>query len=257
MSLVDIQKAFGAAIYSDAADALARLTQGPKEASTLESIGIYQNNTRERLRSVLVQTFPVCMQLVGEQCFEQMTLAHVMVHPCRTHDLEQYGADFPDTVARILKEQAALNGAVPYLTDMAKVEWTAHRSYFAPNRSSFDFAAFAELDEQQYLNVRFELAADLSTAIAGWPVAKIWQMHQPGNEVVGLNAFPTEQFLLIERPRYQAQISEIDKQTYEILNLIHKGFTLGELVEREADAQEVLRQALQQGWISGFSVVAA
>lgn len=254
MSLVEIQKAFGAAIYGGAPDALAKLTQGPKQTSSLGCIAVYQNNTRERLRSVLMQTFPVCMQLVGEHCFEQMTLIHVMDNPCRTHDLEQYGATFPDTVARVLRDQAALRDAVPYLTDMAKVEWVAHRSYFAPNRSSFNFAAFAELDEQQYSNVRFQLAPDLSTVMTGWPVAKIWQMHQPGNEVVGLSAVPTEQFLLIERPQYQAQITEIDEPTYQALELLHKGRTLEEMVAQLPDSDEVLRQALQNGWITDFLV---
>lgn len=257
MSLLEIQQAFGAAIYDDAPDALARLTQGPKEASILECIGIYQNNTRERLRSVLEQTFPVCVQLVGEQCFEQMTLVHVMDHPCRTHDLEHYGANFPDTVARVLEEQGVLRDAVPYLVDMAEVEWMTHRAYFSPNRSGFDFAAFSELDEQQYLNVRLELAPDLSTVMTGWPIADIWQMHQPGSEVVELNAVPTEQLLLIERPQYQAQVREIDKPTFDVLDLLHSGCTLEALVTQVLDAQEVLRQALENRWITGFSVTQA
>jgi hypothetical protein len=252
MSLAEIQRAFGAALYEDDPHALAQLTLGPGRVSALGAIEVYQNNTRERLRSVLTQAYPVCRELIGARCFNQLTLAHVQEHPCRTHDLDNYGAEFPETVRNVLQEQALLRDSVPYLVDMAKLEWLAHRAYFAPPRSRFDFEAFAPLDEQAYLAVRFELAADLALLELDWPITTVWQMHQPENEVQAVSLAAQQEYVVVERLQYRTQVAAIEQPLFEALSLISRGEPLQALIESLPDVQEALSQALRAGWITGF-----
>lgn len=253
MSLQEIQQAFSAAVYDQNPEALAQLTAGPGRASPLEGIAVYKNNTRERLRSVLAQTFSVCAQLVGERCFDQMAWVYIDQHPCRTHDLELYGATFNETVEQILDAQPQLRDSVPYLAQMAKVEWLAHRAYFAPDRLSFDFHRFAKLTVEQYLETKFQLAPDVALVTASWPIAALWAMHQPNRTVEPVPVVPIKRGLLIERVGYQSQVTDVDPEMFYTLKVIDEGYSFQSLMERNVEIQSHLTEALQKGWITGFT----
>lgn len=255
MPLRDIQQAFSAAIFGQEPAALARLTAGPRQASSLEGIEVYQNNTRERLVSVLVQTYPVCAQLVGERCFDQLVRLHIDQHPCRVHDLDLYGKEFCESVERVLQAQPLLSESVPYLAEMAKAEWVAHRAYFAPSRSSFDFERFSNLTEEQYLKAQFQLAPDVTLVTVGWPIAALWAMHQPARSIEPVSIMPGEQWLVIERPQYRAQMTEIAGPMYETLSCISAGKNLLQLIERAgAVIHGQLADAVKRGWVTGFRI---
>jgi hypothetical protein len=254
MSLSAIQAAFKAAIYEDSAEALAGLVKGPQQRSALEGISVYRNNTHERLMHVLAQIFPVCQELVGERCFEQLARLYIADHPCDSHDLESYGGEFPLTVSRVLLEQPALRSAVPYLMDMARVEWLMQRAYFAENRARFDYDAFAKLSERETELVHFELQQDVSIIAVEWPVAAVWAMHQPGRMVTEFSIAPGNEYYLVERPRYWPEVRVVSEALFQALSIIGRGDSLQNLVVAVPDVQAVLSQALQNKWIGKYTL---
>jgi hypothetical protein len=254
MSLSAIQAAFEAAIYEDSAEALAGLVKGPQQRSALEGISVYRNNTHERLKHVLAQIFPVCQQLVGERCFEQLARLYIADHPCDSHDLESYGGEFPLTVSRVLLEQPALQAAVPYLVDMARIEWLMQRAYFAENRARFDYGALAELSERETELVHFELQQDVSIIAVKWPVAAVWAMHQPGETVTEFSIAPGNEYYLVERPRYQPELRVVSEPLFQALSLISRGDPLRGLLITVPNLQTVLSQALQNNWIGKYAL---
>jgi hypothetical protein len=254
MSLSAIQAAFKAAIYEDSAETLAGLVKRPQQRSALEGISVYRNNTHERLKHVLAQIFPVCKQLVGERCFEQLAELYIADHPCGTHDLESYGGNFPLTVSRVLFEQPALRSAVPYLMDMARIEWLMQRAYFAGNRTHFDYEAFAKLSERETELVRFELQQDVSIVAVEWPVAAVWAMHQPGKTVTEFSIAPGNEHYLVERPRYQPELRVVSEPLFQALSFIRRGDSLRDLVTAVPSIQTILSHALQNNWIGKYTL---
>jgi hypothetical protein len=253
MSLKDIQKAFQAAVYGENPDLLANLAVGPQGATTLDAIEAYRHNTLERLRRVLGQAYPVLKCLIGEPLFHQLATLYVQANPSRSQALHKYGAGFEETVRQVQKNQESLS-AVPYLADVAVLEWHMHTIYYAKDRQGFNFDMFGQLQEDDYQRVVLQIAPDIGLVQVGWPVADIWYMHQPGQQLSALDMQPRPHSLLVERPGNRPKITEIGEQTRRALQLIGEGYTLAELVGMDEAIEPIMANCLQAGWIDGFTL---
>ncbi|MDE1990781.1 MAG: putative DNA-binding domain-containing protein, partial [Betaproteobacteria bacterium] len=116
-----------------------------------EALDIYRNNWRHNLRGALAGAYPVLVQVVGEAFFRQLALRFMEENPSTSGNLHDYGAALPAFLARFAPAQS-----LPYLPDLAALEWACHCAYFAEEDSPL------ELLHSPY------------------PVAAIWRAHQPG-----------------------------------------------------------------------------
>lgn len=252
MRLIDIQEAFKAAVY-EGNELLANHIHGPGSASVLTALDIYRNNTRQCLMSVLQQTFPVCVQLLGEACFRQLAALHVGRYPSLNSDVDTYGEHFANTLSELLADTEHL-ACVPYLADLASVEYLLYRSYFAANRRRFDFQAFAKVPPSQQPHIRFVLAPDIAWHRAQWPLAELWRMHQPGAVIDHLELQLQQECLVIAREGYRPCLITVCDAEFDLLNLIASGVEIEPMLTHLNRAEDMLNTFLKNGWIEGFHV---
>lgn len=252
MRLIDIQEAFRAAVYEDD-ETLAGFIHGPGRVSASAALAVYRNNTRQCLIAVLQQTFPVCVQLLGEDCFRQLAASHLNRYPSLGADVETYGENFATTVRAQLESTEHLTSA-PYLADLASVEYLLHHSYFAANRRRFDFDAFAQVPPSQRARVRLILAPDIAGFRAQWPVASLWRMHQPGQSIETMEIRQQPEYLIIARECYRPQLHPVNETDNDMLARITAGADFEAILTQVNHAQETLQAFLKNGWIEGFHV---
>ncbi len=232
--------------------ALKARVQGAGGLSAEQALVVYRNNTEQTLLSVLQQTFAVCRMLVGERCFNQLALQYCRTLPSSSLDLNDYGEMLPDFIDQRLAPGDPLQ-TVPYLGDMARLEWLLQRAYYAANRTGFDFSRFARLTGEQQPDVRFTLAPDVAVIAAQWPVVDIWVMHQ--TDVDALPPLTVEQalqYVVVERAAYRPQPSGIDRQMYDLVRAIDSGQSFADIVALEPCVVQTLKEAIQRGWVTGF-----
>ncbi|MEN8669548.1 MAG: DNA-binding domain-containing protein [Ketobacter sp.] len=232
--------------------ALKARVQGAGDLSTEQALAVYRNNTEQTLLSVLQQSFSVCRMLVGERCFNQLALRYCRTHPSSSLDLNAYGELFPNFIDQRLAPGEPLQ-VVPYLGDMARLEWLLQRAYHAANRTGFDFSRFARLTPEQQPDVRFTLAPDVAVVAVQWPVADIWTMHQSDADTLSpLLVEQALQHVLVERAAYRPQPSIIDRQMYDLVRAIDSGRSFAGIVSLEPDSAQKLTDAIQRNWVTGF-----
>ena len=105
---------------------------------------IYRNNSAVASINALKEQFPTVTKLVGDDAFQNLARAFVAKFPPRSPVLADYGAEFPGFVAEFL----ALHGveAVPYLPDMARLDWARLQSLRSAEAPPCTPARLAELD---------------------------------------------------------------------------------------------------------------
>ena len=91
---------------------------------------VYRNNVASSLIDVLQAYFPVVTRLVGEEFFRAMARVFIVQQPPRSPILSRYGGGFADFIADF--EPTA---DVPYLADVARLEWLVLRAYHAVDLS--------------------------------------------------------------------------------------------------------------------------
>lgn len=151
----------------------------PASHEEARGIAIYRNARLAILRNALAGAYPVCRALVGEDCFDALVRDTLDVQASTSPNLHRYGNALPDVIA-----QSPLAHSVPYLADVARLEWCVHWAHYAPD--AHVEAANADLLAQPADTLRAGLVEGAQWVVSPWPVVSIWRAHQP-DATVALN----------------------------------------------------------------------
>jgi len=161
-----------------------------------ERIAIYRNTCISALVNVLRLSFPAVQRLVGTDFFEGAAREFIRDHAPLGAYLNDYGAEFPQFLLRL---PAA--AALPYLGEVAQLEWAINRALHAADVPVLDIATLAALEEVTLPTVGFTAHPSLSLLRLQSPADAIWRavldQDEAGMAAVNLNGGPVH--LLIER----------------------------------------------------------
>ncbi|OAH45384.1 hypothetical protein AX777_17395 [Sphingobium yanoikuyae] len=134
---------------------------------------IHARNVRNSIVAALEQSFPITGHLVGPSFFERVAREFATVQPPRLGWISAYGADFADFLDN--HEGAA---SVPYLADIARIEWARVRATFADEEAGLDLAALASIPPSALIERRVALHRSATLIRSDHPIYLIWIWHQ-------------------------------------------------------------------------------
>jgi hypothetical protein len=229
-SLLDLQEAF-ASVLEDASrmpGAVAMFQGAP--GRNLARLAVYRGNLNANCAKALASAYPVIRKIVGEEFFEAIAREYARAHPSQSGDLNCYGGG----LARFL-EGFAHTGDLPYLPDVARMEWLVHRAYFAGNPPAFDLPSLARMKPQRHRMLHPRLAPACALMASRWPLGRIWTIHQDDYRgAFEVDLYAGADCILIYRPRWRAQVISLAAGDYRFLDSSREGRTLGEALEAAA-----------------------
>ncbi len=154
-------------------------------AASLESGGdarvdVYRHTVAANYRNALGATYRVVRELTGRAFFDAAVDAFVAVHASTTGDLNVYGGEF---AAFLADYPYALD--LPYLPDVARLEWAIDEASRAADAGGSREAALAKLSAlapDALIASRFSLHPSCRLLHSRFPVMRIWQAHQDGRD---------------------------------------------------------------------------
>jgi hypothetical protein len=143
-------------------------------------LAVYRNNVMVSLVDALAQTFPVTQQLVGEAFFRAMAQVFVRTDPPRTRVLAHHGQALPGFIAQFPPATG-----LPYLADVAQLEWQRLQALHAADASAVEPATIAALlaDAERLPQVRWQPHPSLHLLRSPHAVVSLWAAHQPGSGI--------------------------------------------------------------------------
>ena len=186
-------------------------------------LAVYRNNIHENCAKALAGAYPIVRKIVGESFFDRLARDYSRAHPSTCGDLNRYGALMPRFVADYAGTQD-----LPYLPDVARMEWLAHLAYYAADARQFEFRALSQLPE----NLRLQLAPSCALLRSDWPLARLWEVHQDefaGEFSVDFSAGIER--ILIHRPDWRVQVRSITLGDFRFLAGAGRSETLGAALE--------------------------
>ena len=133
---------------------------------------IYRNNSIGARTRALAEIYPVVEKILGKKCFAGMAQEFVTASPSIEPDLNSYGENFPSFLYTIVTQQKEFT-ELPYLPDLATLEWYFHAAYYAMDDLLFTPISSSEIDTSVILAKSHSLHC-FSTP---YPVYAIWQGH--------------------------------------------------------------------------------
>lgn len=133
---------------------------------------VYRNNVQHGLARALAAGFPVIERLVGAAFFAALARAFAARHPPTSPVLLDWGHEFAPFLAGFAPVQG-----LPYLPDVARLEWARGQACHAADAPMIDPGLLARADPARLV---LGLAPSVRAFHSPWPVLEIWQANQPG-----------------------------------------------------------------------------
>lgn len=211
LALRELQQQFATALY----DAESTAVQGCIEAGGItapQRLQIYRNNLRTTLTEALAATYPVVRRLVGDDFFERCAHHYITLEPSRSGNVSDYGARFAGCLQQFPPAQA-----LPYLPDVARLEWARHEAAKHPCAAPFPLARLASIAPEYWGTLHLYLHPSSQLVTSDYPILAIWLANQEAavNSTVALT--PTQEFLLIVRHVDDVQILRLTASEHAFL----------------------------------------
>ncbi|MDQ2695592.1 MAG: DNA-binding domain-containing protein [Pseudomonadota bacterium] len=140
-------------------------------------LNVYRNNTFISLTEALKAVYPVILRLVGDGFFGYAADQYIRRHPSASGNLH----DFGDRWGEFLRGFGPAAG-LPYLPDVAALEWAYHRAFHAADHPPLDLAALAAVPVQRHADLTFRLHPSARLLASPYPILRIWQANQPDQD---------------------------------------------------------------------------
>ncbi len=169
-SLREFQADFLNDIYDRTFESAKYLTDG--KAGDKKRLRIYRNNAIFILSESLSETFPVLEKLVGEKFFFMLAREYLAEFPQPSGNQFSFGEHLPSFLRTYVKGLI-----IPYLSDVAALEWARHISYYADDIKYLTFETLTkEISKDE--NYILKPAATAHLIDTTYNVLDIWQVHQ-------------------------------------------------------------------------------
>jgi hypothetical protein len=202
-------------------------------------MAVYRGNVFGNWSQALAGAYPIVRKIVGQEFFECLAREYARAQPSTSGDLNEYGAQLADFISTFPH-----TGDLPYLPDVARMEWLAHRAYYAADAAPFGLEGLGE-------SSRLRLTPPCALLCSQWPLARIWTVHQDdygGAIEVDLRAGPDR--ILVHRPRWRAQVRSLAPGDYRFLDTARRGKRLDEALEAAAAEDPAFGPSLAlAGWV--------
>jgi hypothetical protein len=150
---------------------------------------------------------------------------------------------------------------LPYLPDVARLEWYWHEAFHEADASALDVSKLAMIAPDAYGKLGFGLHPSTRFLVSKFPILKIWQANQEGYEGNGRISLDEGGCqLLVYRPQLEVVIMSLDETDYLFLTLLNMKQTLTQAVEQvlslapKFNVQTVLQHWFANGLITDFII---
>ena len=196
-------------------------------ATSARRIAIYRANSIASATKALTGAYPVIREVVGGEFFDALARAHWQSTPSRSGDLGDYGDAFDAFVAGFEPVRE-----LPYLPDVARLEWAGHRAHYAADVAVFDLSRLAAIPPERQGDLRFRFNPAVSIVGSRFPVDRIWEVNQPGfdgDAGVDLDAGPRH--VMVVRPRFRVLVRRLSSGAFGWIDAAARGRTLTQALE--------------------------
>jgi hypothetical protein len=224
-------------------------------AAPLKRFNVHRNTVLSALTDALRSRYPVVERLVGEAFFRAVAREFAADHPPRSPALLEYGQGFADFLSRFQPARP-----LPYLPDVARLEWLHHAAYHAADAEPMSPAALAAVPAEALCGVMLQLHPSAGLIASDYPVLSIWATNIRDREVRRLGAEMEGEAVLVLRPRLEVVLVRLEQGGAAFIDAIGRGAGLAAATARAAECApafslpETLGSCLAAGAFAGFSL---
>jgi hypothetical protein len=217
--------------------------------TALERLSIYGSAYYARLIECLREEFPVLRHALGEEIFDGFAVGYLQEYPSQSYTLFKLAAHFPRYLAESCPDPGEdENGAAnwsQFLIDLAALELAFNEVFDGPGTEGarlLDASHLGALAVERLPEARLVCVDCLRLLALRYPVHTYFTAVRRKEQVELPAAADT--FLAVTRRDYVVRHYEVSRPAYQLLSALLTGQSIGEAIQRAADAARPEMQQL-------------
>ena len=249
-TLLDTQRAMFRAVALCEQDEAAEQIRGDA-LSAAERLDVYRNTFLSSLTTALRISFPAVHRLVGEEFFEGAGQCFIDAHPPQTAYLNSYGAGFADFLG-----QFSPAASLPYLADVARLEWAVNIALHAEDVTSLDANALASIAEVPPDRLVLLPHPSIRLLRLDHPAEAIWRavLAEDDSALSAIDLSAGPEWLLVERTAKGVEVSPLTEIEWRFAVSLCAGEPFEKIIEADSaiEIASVLASHFTAGRFIGF-----
>jgi hypothetical protein len=251
-SPAEIQLALARRILGDDAPDLEAWIALPPGADAAERLAAHTHGYPARIRESLRETYPALAHILGDGDFAKLAERYLPHVPAGESNLNFIGSALPAFVAA-----DPLARDLPFLPDLARLEWAVGECFHARLAGPFDAAACAAWTPADWSHARIDFQPGVALVRSRWPLRALRDCRNVAREEVDVELVDRPENVLVHREDLDVVTRAVDDGEAAALALLLAGAPLGrvaaDLAGRGAQADAV--SAYFAGW-AGAGLIA-
>jgi hypothetical protein len=228
-----------------------------QQQSSLERLAIYAQAYFARLLECLRAEFPMTVEAIGEELFDEFAVEYLRRHPSQSYTLDRLGASFAQFLAETRpRSDDEDHSWLDFLPDLARLEWYIAEVFDGPGAEQLTRLSHDELTTippESWSDIRLVSVPCLRIVKFAFPIDAYYRALRAKEEPLPPARGTT--WLAITRRDYVVRHYPLSEAEATLLSGLVAGRPLGESIERAAPADgDFDRFAAQlRGWFHHWS----
>ncbi|MGF1445993.1 MAG: DUF2063 domain-containing protein [Pikeienuella sp.] len=193
---------------------------------------IHRNNTVHTMIEALRASFPAVERLVGEAFFAGLARAYLAKHPPRSPLLFRYGGGFAGFI-----DAFPPAASVPYLSDVARLEWLWLQAYHAADSAPLTVAALGQIAPSALADSQLRLPPSLGLLASRFPVVSLWAASTDRGPSSAVDLARPERACVL-RPQLAVDVHDLAPGPFAFIAALADGRPLGAAATDAAQQQD-------------------
>jgi hypothetical protein len=241
--LDELQRSFMQGLYDRSCSTAITGSISSNTISSEMRLHIYRNTVFSNITHSLKAIYPVIHGLVGTEFFDYAATTFIATCPPVSGNLDHYGERFGTFLTQFPDA-----GNMPYLGDVARLEWACHLAYHAADSEPLAASALAGLAPEVLGELVFTAAPAMALIESEFPLYRIWEINQPGyagDMQVQLNQ-GTCYCLVVRQQDFTVILQPLDKAMFYFLytitsgNRLYSAYEVAEAIDENFNLAEAL-----------------
>jgi hypothetical protein len=206
----------------------------PASDDVAHRLDVYRGGYPARVEAAVADTYPAVAHLVGAAALRGLTDRYARALSRHSYNLNDVGAELPTFL-----EGDALTERLPFLPDLAALEWRIAQAFHAFESPPFDARRLACWAIDDFEQARLAFQPSLAVVRSRWPIVVLWQSRETPTEEIDIDLRDRPEIALVHRRGLDVACNRIDAAEADCLTALLAGETLGraaaELAEQTSE----------------------
>lgn len=192
-------------------------------------LGAYVGGYAARLAEAIEEAYPAIHAIVGSEELRALVGRYRVAAPAGVYSLTDVGMNLPAFLAG-----DPLSHRLPFLPDLATLEWAVLRAFHSFERERFDPASAAGWGLEAWERARLRFQPAVAVRCSAWPILDLWNLRETSPErrrEIDLAVEGRPQCVLVCRDGLAVSCELVSPTKARVLGALLAGQRLGQALE--------------------------